>query len=98
MCGGGGWGGGGGGWAVDTNDWCIMLSSGNENTDVSRADNCQKVTKFAINNPKPDLHIINAHTEFDENPLTFTQFIVRKRKYGRTDDRRMDGRTHGQPT
>ena len=30
-----------------------------------------------INNPKPYLYNINAHTEFGENLLTFTQVIVR---------------------
>ena len=39
-------------------------------------------------NPKPDLYNINAHTKFGENPLIFTQVIVRKRKYGRTDRHR----------
>ena len=29
-----------------------------------------------ISNPKPGLHNINAHTEFGENPLIFTQIIV----------------------
>ena len=43
-----------------------------------------------INNPKPDLHNINAHTKFGENPLTFTQVIIRKRT---TDGRTYDGRT-----
>ena len=38
------------------------------------------------NNPKPDLHNINAHTKFRENPLMFTQVIIRKRK--------TDGRTN----
>ena len=37
-----------------------------------------------INNPKPDLHIINAHTEFGENPLKFTQVIIWKQKYRQT--------------
>ena len=45
-----------------------------------------------ISNPKPDFHNINAHTKFGENTLTFTQIIVRKRKYGRAYDRRADGR------
>ena len=39
-----------------------------------------------ISNPKPDLHNINARTKFRENPLMFTQVIIRKRKPdGRTD-------------
>ena len=45
-----------------------------------------KVDEFCpINNPDSDLHNFNAYTEFGENPLTFTQVIVRKRKYGRTE-------------
>ena len=43
----------------------------------------------------PDLYNINAHNKSGENPFTFTQVIVQKRKYGRTGDRRTDGRTHG---
>ena len=64
----------------------IYLSSRNENTDLTRADNTVKNwLNLPTNNPKPDLHNINAHTKFGDNPLTFTQVIVRKRKYGRTD-------------
>ena len=49
-----------------------------------------------ISNPKPDLHNINAYTKFGENPLMFTQVIIRKRKTdGRTYDRRTDGQTDG---
>ena len=32
--------------------------------------------------PKPDLHNINAHIQFSENPLRFTEVIVLKWKYG----------------
>ena len=39
-----------------------------------------------INNPKPDLHDINALTEFGENPFILTRKI---RKDGRTYDRRI---------
>ena len=65
---------------------------------VSRADNAVKNWRnLAISNPKPDLHNINAHTKFGENPLMFTQVIIQKRKTdGRTDgrtDRRTDSRT-----
>ena len=45
-----------------------------------------------MNNSKPDLYIINAHTEFDENPLTFNQVIVRERKYELADGCMTDGR------
>ena len=44
----------------------------------------------------PDLHNINAHTKFGENPMTFTQVIVRKRKYEPLDRRTADGRTDDQ--
>ena len=64
---------------------------------MSRADN--SVKNLPISNPKPDLHNINAHTKFGENPLMFTQVIIWKRKTdGRTTDWQMDGRTHGHPT
>ena len=43
-----------------------------------------------MSNSKPDLHNINTHTKFGENPLMFTQVIIRKRK--------TDGQTHGRPT
>ena len=50
----------------------------------SQADNSVKNWRnLPISNRKPDLHNINAHTKFGENPLLFTQVIVRKRKYGR---------------
>ena len=64
---------------------------------VSRADNSVKNWRnLPISNPKPDLHNINAHTKFGENPLMFTQVIIRKRKTdGRTDDGRTDGQTDG---
>ena len=61
---------------------------------VSRADNSVKNWRnLPISNPKPDLHNINAHTTFGENPLIFTQIIIRKRKTdgwtdGLTDDQR----------
>ena len=56
---------------------------------VSRADNSVKILQnLSISNPKLDLHNINAHTKFGENPLTFTQVIIRKRKMdGWTDIR-----------
>ena len=52
-----------------------------------------------ISNPKPDLHNINARTKFGENPLMFTQVIIRKRNMnGRMYDRRTNGQTHERPT
>ena len=55
---------------------------------VSRADNSIKNSRnLAISNPKPDLHNINAYTNFGENPLLFIQVIVRKWKYGRVSGR-----------
>ena len=59
---------------------------------VSQADNSFKNWRnLPTNNPKPDLHNINAHTKFGENPLMFTQVIIQKRK----TDRRTDGQTDG---
>ena len=60
----------------------LKLWSWNENMGVSWADNYQNLKIYS--NPKPDLHNINAHTKFDENPLLFTQVIIQKQKYGRT--------------
>ena len=72
--------------------YLLKLSSGNENMGVSQADNSMKIWKnLPISNPKPDLHNINAHTKFGENPLMCTQVIIWKRKM----DGRMDGRTDG---
>ena len=46
--------------------------------DVSQAENSVKHWQnLPINNPKADLHNIEAHTEFGENPLTSTQVIIR---------------------
>ena len=64
--------------------YLLKLSSGNENMGVSRADNSIKNWRnLPISNPKPDLLNVNAYSKFSENPLLFTQVIVRKRKYGR---------------
>ena len=50
---------------------------------VSRADNSVNILRnLPISNPKPDLFNVNAYSKFDENPLLFTQVIIRKRKYG----------------
>ena len=50
---------------------------------VSRADNSLNILRtLPISNPKPDLLNVNAHSN-DENPLLFTQVIIRKQKYGR---------------
>ena len=55
------------------NPLILKLSSGNENSDISRADNSVgNWQNLPINNPKPDLHNIKTHTKFGENPLTFT--------------------------
>ena len=59
--------------------YLLKLSSGNENMGMSRADNSIKIWgNLPISNPKPDLHNINAHTKFGENPLMFTQVIIWK--------------------
>ena len=40
---------------------------------ISQADNSVKNWRnLPISNPKPDVHNINAHTKFGENPLMFT--------------------------
>ena len=55
---------------------------------ASKADNSIKIWQnLPISNPKPDLHNINAHTEFGENPFMFTQVIIRNKKYGRVSGR-----------
>ena len=55
--------------------------------------------KFAHQHTKQDLHNINAHTKFSENPLTFTQVITRKQIYrwmdGCMTDKRTGRHTHG---
>ena len=57
---------------------------------VSLADNSVKNWQnLRISNPKPDLHNINVHTKFGENPLMFTQVIIWKRKTdGLSDNQR----------
>ena len=55
---------------------------------MSRADNSIKIWQNLPNsNPKPDLLNLNAYSNFGENPLLFTQIIVRKWKYGRVSGR-----------
>ena len=55
---------------------------------VSRADNSVKIWwNLPISNPKPDLLNVNAYKKFDENPLLFSQVIIRKWKYGRVSGR-----------
>ena len=64
--------------------YLLKLSSGNENMGMSRADNSVKIWRnLPISNPKPDLLNVNAYSKFGENPLLFTQVIVRKCKFGR---------------
>ena len=61
---------------------------------VSWADNSVKIRlNLPFSNPNPDLHTINAHTKFGENPLMFTQVIILKRKKNeRTEVRLREGR------
>ena len=72
--------------------YLLKLSSGNKNMGLSWADNSVNIWRnLQISNPTPDLHNNNAGTKFGENPLTFTQVIIRKRKTdGRTYNRRTD--------
>ena len=75
----------------------LKLSSGNDGQrygHVSGRLTRQNWRNSPISNPKPDLHNINAHTTFGENPLMFTQVIIRKQK--QTDDRWMDRLTNNQ--
>ena len=76
--------------------YLLKLSSGNENMSMSWADNSVKIWwNLPISNPKPNLHNINAHTKFGENPLMLTQIIIWKRNTARRvyhwlTDRHMD--------
>ena len=55
---------------------------------VSRADNSVNILRnLPIIKPKPDLLNVNVYSKFDENPLLFTQVIIRKQKYGRVSGR-----------
>ena len=77
----------------------LKLSSGNENMNKWQADNSVKTWwNLPIRDPKPDLHNINAHTKFDENPFMFTQVTIRKGNtdgwtYNRCTDWRTDTQT-----
>ena len=44
--------------------YLLKLFSGNENMDVSRADNSVKMTKLPISNSKIDLLKVNAYSKF----------------------------------
>ena len=68
--------------------YLLKLSSGNKNIGVSRPDNSVEIWRnLPISNPKPDLLNVKAYSKFGENPLLFTQVIVRKQKYGRVSGR-----------
>ena len=55
---------------------------------MSRADISVNILQnLPISNPKPDLLNVSAYSKFDENPLLFTQVIIRKGKYGRVSGR-----------
>ena len=55
---------------------------------MSRADNSVKIWRnLPIGNPKPDLFNVNAKSKFDENPLLFTQAIMRKQNNGHVSGR-----------
>ena len=81
-----------------------LLKLSYENENMSQADDSVKIWwNLPISNPKPDLHNINAHTKFGENPLKFTQVIIHKQNTDRWTDRRTynwwtDGQTHKCPT
>ena len=44
--------------------------------DVLRQITVKNGQNLPISNPKPDLHNINAHTKFGENPLIFTRVVI----------------------
>ena len=76
--------------------YLLKLLYRNQNTDVPQADNSVKSwLNLPINNSKPDLHNSNAHTEFGENPLTFTQVNLSS-GHENKEGRMTDGQTHGQ--
>ena len=57
--------------------YLLKLLSGNKNMGMSQADNSVKIWRnLPISNPKPDIHNINIHTKFGENPLMFTKVII----------------------
>ena len=70
--------------------WCELFSWKNKNIEQQypttielSADNSVKIWwNLPISNLKPDLHNINAHTKLGENPLRYTQVIIKK---GKTD-------------
>ena len=65
--------------------------------DLSLADNSVKNWwNLPISNPKPDLHNINAHTKFSENPLILYLLNLLSRNHN-TDGQTYDRRTQGQP-
>ena len=61
--------------------YLLKLLSGNENMACGEQVTVKNRQNLPINNPKADLHNINAHTKFGENPLIFTQVIVQKWEY-----------------
>ena len=65
---------------------------------VSRKISVKIWRNLPISIPKPDLHNTNAHTKFGENPLMFTQVIIRKWKTDGQTYKKYDGRTQGRPT
>ena len=64
--------------------YLLKLSSRNESMYVSRADNCQNLTKFAHWQSQTN---INAHTKFGEKPTNFTQVIIQKQRYGQKNQK-----------
>ena len=56
--------------------------------DVLQADNSVKNRwNLPISNPKADLHNINAHTKFGEDPVRFTKVFIQKWKYRHVKDK-----------
>ena len=78
--------------------YLLNILSGNENTDGGGQITVKNGRNLPNSNSKPDLHCVNAQTKFGENPLIFTQVVIRKRKTkqtkdGRTDVLQTDGQT-----
>ena len=66
-------------------DWYLLkLLSGNENTDVWRAENSFKIDEICPLAIPNQIFTISMHIwSKKKKRLTFTEIMVRKRKYGR---------------
>ena len=77
---------------VKTHWYLLKLSTGKEKSDVLRENNLVKNWQnLPINNPKQDLHNINAQTKFGGKLLIFTGYRPETKIW--TDVRQTDGHT-----